>query len=210
MDERYDSGADGQGPDVWPLYVALFLVLLSFFTMLMGSSKIDAAKTSAVVVDRLQPTFRAQPARLRSDDGVFWESFAALDGLGGELTGLLRMARVERPGRGQELRVTFPASELFPANSAELRDESTPLIDRVVAAFGASPPGNRLEVAFSLGRPDEDDASDELALAVRRVDALARALVARGAPPADVVIGIDATPSERASLAFRHVVGLAR
>jgi hypothetical protein len=209
MDERYDSGPDGQSPGVWPLYVALFLVLLSFFTMLTGSSKIDAAKTSAVVVDGLRPTFRAQPARLRSDDGVFWESSATLDGLGGEVAGLLRMARVERPGRGAELRVTFPASELYPAKSAELRDESTRLIDRVVAAFGASPPGNPLKVTFSLGRPGGDDAS-ELAFVVSRVDAFARALVARGAPPADVAIGIDAHPSERASLAFRQVVGPAR
>jgi hypothetical protein len=204
MDERYEGGANGQSHGIWPLYVGLFLILLSFFIMLAGLSKNDAAETLAVA-DSPRLTFRPQPAWPHSDDGVFSES-AALDGLGGELAGLLRMPLVERPGRGQELRLTFPASELFPAKSAELRDESTPLIDRVVAAFGASPPGNRLEVAFSLGRSDGDDASDQLALAVRRDAAFAHALVARGAPPGAVTIGIDANPSGRASLAFRYVV----
>jgi hypothetical protein len=176
----------------------------SFFFMLAGTSKNNAAKTSAVV-DSLRLPFRPQSAWSRSDDVVYSQSAAALDGLGSELAGLLRMARIERPGRGEELRVTLPASELFAENSAELRDESTPLIDRVVAAFGALAPGSRLEVAFSLGRPDRDDASDELALAIRRDGAFAHALVARGAPPSAVAIGIDASASGRASLAFRYV-----
>jgi hypothetical protein len=204
MDERYDGGASGQGHGIWPLYVGLFLILLSFFIMLAGTSKNNAVKTSAVV-DSLRLTFRPQSAWSRSDDDVYSQSAVALDGLGGELVGLLRLARIERPGRGDELRVTFPASELFAENSAELRDESTPLIDRVVAAFGALPPGSRFEVAFSLGRQDGDDASDELALAIRRDGAFAHALVARGAPPNAVAIGIDASASGRASLAFRYV-----
>jgi hypothetical protein len=204
MDDRYEGGAGGQEQGIWPLYVGLFLVLLSFFIMLAGLSKDDAGRTSAVV-ESPRPTFRPQPAGRQSDEPVYSESDTALDRLGGELAGLLRIPLVERLGRGQELRVTFPASELFPANSAELRDESTPLIDRVVAAFGASPPGNRLEVAFSLGRPDGGDASNELALAVRRNGAFADAVVARGAPPGAVAIGIDANASGRASLAFRYV-----
>lgn len=205
MDNGQDGGASGQDHGIWPLYVGLFLVLLSFFIMLAGLSDDNAAKSSAVV-DSPRTMFRPQPAEPPADEDMYSQSGGALDGLDHELTEMLRMARIERPGRGQELRVTFPASELFPANSAELREESTPLIDRVVAAFGASVYGDRLEVAFSLGRPDGDDAGDELALAVRRDAAFARALVARGAPPGAVAIGIDANPSGRASLAFRYVM----
>jgi flagellar motor protein MotB len=118
MDDRYEGGAGGQEQGIWPLYVGLFLVLLSFFIMLAGLSKDDAGRTSAVV-ESPRPTFRPQPAGRQSDEPVYSESDTALDRLGGELAGLLRMPLVERLGRGQELRVTFPASALFPANSAD-------------------------------------------------------------------------------------------
>ena len=106
------------------------------------------------------------------------------------------------------MRVTLPASELFPPDSAKVRETCLPFIDRVVAALGAPPSGVRLEVAFLLGAWPAGDTSrgeggDELALAVRRGGAFARALVSHGAPPAAVAIGIDPGEPGRALLAVR-------
>jgi outer membrane protein OmpA-like peptidoglycan-associated protein len=207
MDEWRGDDGPGQSTGVWPLYVGLLLVLLTFFIMLVGLSKPDSAKTSAVV-DSLQTTFGTQPGMMRDEEGLFAPGRSALAELGGDLAGLLRVARVHLAAGGEELRVTLPASELFPPDSAEVRETSMPLIDRVVAALGAPPNGVRLELAFLLGVQQAGGASrgeggGELALSIRRGGAFARALVSRGAPPAAVAIGIDAGLPGRALLAFR-------
>jgi flagellar motor protein MotB len=207
MDERRGGDGPGQGTGIWPLYVGLLLVLLTFFIMLVGLSKPDAGKTSAVV-DSLQATFGTQPGIMRDEEGLFAPGRSALAELGGDLAGLLRVARVQRAAGGEELRVTLPASEVFPPDSAEVRETSMPLIDRVVAALGAPPNGVRLEVAFLLGARQAGGASrreggDELTLSIRRGGAFARTLVARGAPPAAIAIGLDPGHPGQALLAFR-------
>ena len=201
-------GGDGasRGTGVWPLYVGLFLVLLTFFIMLVSTSRPDSGRTSAVV-DSLQATFATRPGSSPDDEGLFAPGASALAELGGDLVGLLRVGNVRRAAGGQELRVTVPASELFSAETAELRESCLPFIDRVVATLAAPPSGVRLELAFVLGaRPaaaSRRKAGDELALAVRRGGAFARALVARGAPPAAVAIGLDPDHPGQALLAFR-------
>ena len=202
-------GGDGasRGTGVWPLYVGLFVVLLAFFIMLVSTSRPDSGKTSAVV-DSLQTTFATRAGSTQDDEGLFAPGASALTELGGDLAGLLRVAHVRRAAGGQELRVTVPASELFSAETAEVRETCLPFIDRVVATLAAPPSGVRLELAFSLGARPATAASgrkagDELALAVRRGGAFARALVARGAPPAVVAIGLDPGHPGQALLAFR-------
>lgn len=202
MEDWYDS-ADGPGNGIWPLYVGLFLVLLSFFIMLVASSRTEMAKAPAVgQTPRVRP--EAQSGRSRPEEDRPTPTATALGELGGDLAGLLRLARGEQAGRGEELRVTLPVSELFASNSAELREETTPFIDRIVAALGAPPPGSRLDLSFSLNRPKGEPQGDEFALAIRRDAAFARTLVARGAPPAAIAIGIAPGESGLALLAFRY------
>ena len=205
---EWRGGSEGsRSTGVWSLYVGLFLVLLTFFIMLVSTSRPDTGKTSAVV-DSLQATFAARQGSSRDDEGLFAPGASALAELGGDLAGVLRVANVRRAAGGQELRVTVPASELFSAETAEVRETCLPFIDRVVATLAAPPSGVRLELAFSLGARPATAASgrkagDELALAVRRGGAFARALVARGAPPAAVAIGLDPDHPGQALLAFR-------
>lgn len=202
---RFDNGEGcGQGHGIWPLYVGLFLVLLSFFIMLVGLSETQSARASAVA-QGLRLLFPAQPGRMERDKDLTTPGAAALAKLGRDLEGLYRLIEVEQDGRGEELRVTLPASELFLPDRPDLRGDSTRLLDRVVAACGAAPPCSRLEVAFSLGRPERDQQGGALALAVRRDGAFARALVARGASPDAVSVGIDHNQPERASIVFRYL-----
>lgn len=202
---RFDNGEGcGQGHGIWPLYVGLFLVLLSFFIMLVGLSETQSAKASAVA-EGSRSSFRAQPGRVERDKDLAMPGAAALAKLGRDLGGLHRLIEVEQAGSGEELRVTLPASELFLPQGVDLQGDSTRLLDRVVAACGAAPPGSRLEVAFSLGRPEGDEQGGALSLAVRRNGAFARALVARGASPDAVSVGIDQNQPELASLVFRYL-----
>ena len=200
MEDRYDS-ADGQGQGIWPLYVGLFIVLFSFFVMLVGSSSTDIA-TASSVGESPRMVSKAENNRPRRGEGPF----TPLVELGGDLAGLLRLVRGERAEREEELLVTLPVSELFAPDGAELRSESTPFIDRVAAALSAPPPASRLEVRFSLDRPDAEQ-RDELALALRRDGAFARALVARGAQPSAIAIGLAPDQSGLALLAFRYRAG---
>ena len=62
---------------VWPLYVGLFLVLLTFFIMLVSTSRPDSGKISAVV-DSLQGTFAARPGSSPDDEGLFAPGASAL------------------------------------------------------------------------------------------------------------------------------------
>ena len=200
MEDRYDS-ADGQGQGIWSLYVGLFIVLLSFFIMLVGSSRTDIAITSGVG-ESPRMISKAETSRPRRQE----DAFTPLGDLGGELAGLLRSVGGARAERDEELLVALPVSELFAPDGAELRSESTPFIDRVAAVLGAPPPASRLEVRFSLDRPDAEQ-REELALALRRDEAFARALVARGAPPSAIAIGVAPDQSGLALLAFRYRAG---
>jgi hypothetical protein len=60
MDEWRGGDGAGRGTGVWPLYVGLFLALLTFFIMLVGLAEPDSAKTSAVDDDP-PATFDGQP-----------------------------------------------------------------------------------------------------------------------------------------------------
>lgn len=200
MEDRYDN-ADGQGPGIWSLYVGLFIVLLSFFIMLVGSSRNDIAIASGVgesprIISKAETS---RPPRAENP-------FTPLGELGGELAGLLRSVGGARAECEDELLVTLPVSELFAPDGAELRGESTPLVDRVAAALSAPAPASRFEVRFSLDRPGAEQ-REELALALRRDEAFARALVSRGAPPSAIAIGLAPGQSGLALLTFRYSAG---
>ena len=208
--EENDGATSGDG--IWPLYVGLFLALLTFFIVLVSISQPDQLRSEAVV-GSLKTTFGSGP---RSDDGLFAAGASALAELGGDLNGLVRIERIEGASRGDQLQLILSASELFTADGAVLREPSKVLIDRVVAAFGAMPAGLRLNMAFTLGiapgpgsmassveSAGGDQDGDFREIGIGRCGILARTLVNRGAPPAAIAVGIDQGPRGRAMLSFR-------
>lgn len=190
---------------VWPLYVGLFLALLAFFIVLVSRAPLDPARTTAVLHGVQQTFAPAHPAP--QDAPLFAAGRSALAELGGDLAGLIRIARVEHSRRGDETRVRLTSDSLFIDATTALRPELAPLLDRIVAALGSPPAGLRLVTAFTLGRPAAGEATDGdgggLPLAVARCAAVARALVARGAAPGAISTGVDAGPPEGATFAFR-------
>ena len=104
------------------------------------------------------------------------------------------------------MRVRLAIAELFADNTTTMRPESASLLDRTVAALGSPPPGLRLQVWFALGRqepPVGAAVGGGIALAIARCGAVARELIARGAPPGAIAIAVDSGPPDRATFAFR-------
>ncbi|MFO1113126.1 MAG: hypothetical protein U1E38_03430 [Rhodospirillales bacterium] len=190
------AGGAVTGCGVWPLYVGLFLALLKFFIVLVARAPLDSARTSAVL-HGVQRTFASTPPPL--GEALFVAGRSALAELGGDLAGIIRIAR--------EMRVRLDTLGLFTDGTAALRPEIAPMLDRIVAALGYPPQGLRLETAFTIGRPapaqaaGSDGGGDSLAVA--RCAAVARALVARGAVPAAIATGVGSGPPEGAAFAFR-------
>lgn len=191
---------------VWPLYVGLFLALLTFFIALVSLSPPDAARTTAVI-DSVQRRFAA--AAPESDiDALFPAGKSALAELGGDLAGVARIDSVEHSRRGEELRVQLAVVELFADEETIIRPEMASLLDRIVAAMSSPPAGLRLQVSLVLGRPqrtgaDKDDAA--LSRAIARCGVFARDLIARGAPAGLLAVAIGAGPPNRATFMFRFM-----
>lgn len=199
------AGGAVTGCGVWPLYVGLFLALLTFFIVLVGRTPLDSSRASAVL-HGVQRTFASTPP-LPPGAALFVAGRSALAELGGDLAGIIRIARVEHSRGGDEMRVRLDISGVFIDGAAALRPEIAPMLDRIVAALGSPPQGLRLEAAFTLGRPTPAQAAGSdggsVSLAVARCAAVARALVARGAVPATIATGVGAGPPEGAAFAFR-------
>lgn len=190
---------------VWPLYVGLFLALLTFFIALVSLSPPDAGRAAAVL-DSVQRRFAAAAPGSETDI-LFPAGKSALAELGGDLAGIVRIDSVEHSRRGDELRVQLAVAEVFADDTAALRSQMSGLLDRIVAALGSPPAGLRLQVSFALGRPqpigaaDKDDAA--VSRAIARCGIIARDLIARGAPPGLLSIAIGSGPADRASFLFR-------
>ncbi|HYN37786.1 MAG TPA: hypothetical protein VES39_00875 [Rhodospirillales bacterium] len=212
-----DSGAPGPG-NVWPVFAALYLAIFAFFIMLVGTSRPDVRRTAALV-DSVRDAFSGA-ADAETDGALFVAGRSALAELAGDVQGLLRVARIERRRRGEELRLTLPMTALFAADAVAPTPAAAPLIDRIAAALGSPPGGLRLTMALTLpagppldpqaaGLPAADAAIPDaiaeppLPPPLRRAAALAATLVSRGAPPSAIAVGVGAELEDRVRIDFR-------
>jgi hypothetical protein len=192
---------------VWTAFVGLYLVLFAMFILLVSMSKPDLPKTAAVV-ESVRTRFASGTEHLEQGDGLFVAGTAALAELGGDLAGQIRVAQVTPSARGDRLFVVVPLSGLYAADSAELGESAAALIDRIIAAFVAPPPGLALDLTFTLFVPADAattaNRDQDLALATRRAGVFARTLVARGAPGAAIAVGVGPGTPDRAVVAFSY------
>lgn len=210
------SGAGLGGPNV-ALFLSLFLLLLAFFIVLTALSQQEDAKAQAVMRS-LERTF-SSAAVIRSETGplegvytgsrgsVLGETRSFIDEAGAILESEIPAVRIERPLPGRLMQARVRTAALFADDGATLRRSRDALIDRLVAALAAAPPGVAFEVEFLIGT-DYDSTNNPPSgqtLSMARAGAFARAMIARGAPPASLAVGLEPGDTDWVRLVFRVV-----
>lgn len=191
-----------KSPDIVPIFLGLFLLVLAFFIMLVSISTFEKVKSTAVM-DSLSSTFTSvlpptsNPTDFNSKDGDILAGQAFQEEITAIFSTAVQVERIEvvQPGRLMHLR--FRASEIFQDQKTELREDQTPLLDRIVAALSNRPPGLRQDMEIVSGTRVIGDSGLPVAqnIQMARMGELARALTSRGAPPDSITVGIkDADP----------------
>lgn len=179
------------------LLLSLFLLLLVFFIVLNAQSVQTVQKVKAVAasLEKTFPSFVIDP-RLR-DGGETVASRAGtvfavqrLDSVGTLFATAVSVAKVETVSPGRLLEVRLPADDLFLPGTATLRPDRQGLLDRVVDALRESRQGERMELDALLGIGPTGTPSQPPG-PVARGGALARALIADGAPSQNVTVGVE-------------------
>lgn len=179
------------------LLLSLFLLLLVFFIVLNAHSVQTVQKVKAVAasLERTFPSFVIDP-RLRdgtepvaSRAGTVF-AVQRLDGFGTLFATEIAVAKVEVVAPGQLLEVRLPADDLFVPGTMMLRPDRQGLIDRIADALRQSLQGERVELDALLGI-GPTAAPSQAPGPVARAGALARALIANGAPARNVTVGIE-------------------
>lgn len=179
------------------LLLSLFLLLLVFFIVLNAQSVQTTHRVRTVLgsLERSFQTFFIDPRLRERTDPVASRAgtvFAVqrLEGVGNLFATAVAVAKVEAVTPGRLLEVRLPADELFVPGTADLRPDRQGLIDRVAASLLESRPGERIELDALLAIGTTSAPSQPPGPVVR-AGALARALVADGAPAGSVSVGIE-------------------
>lgn len=191
------GGTPGRG-SLWTVFAGLQLFLFVFFVYLAGTTHPDATRTE-LALSSVRDAF-APHRTLPGVEGPFEAGASVLAELGGDLAARIRLARVQGSSRGGDVTLVLPSAELFPPRQQQPRDMAIPLLDRTVAALSAPPTGQRLLLTVTLNG-DEDDAENQLAIG--RAAALAATLLARGAPPDVLAVGLGPVERGFIRLSFR-------
>lgn len=200
------------------LFLALYLLLLAFFIMLNALSSLESRRADAVM-DSLSETFsRAGGVRgpasgaLPLDDlaglGRAAETFIAV--VSDLFQAVMPAARIVQVTPGRDVELLVRAEALFEPDAADLRPSRLAMLDSIVAALAVAPPGLRFEMEAILQTGPAQAATPPLptaadTLAVRRAGTVGRTMMARGATPGSVVVGLGPGDPDWMRLAFRAV-----
>lgn len=211
MDEhdQHPIISGGRAPDVVPLFLALFLLVLAFFIILVTISTPEKIK-STEVMDSLTSTFRTvlppttDPTDFNAKDGDVLAGEQFQERITGIFATYVQVARVEIVQPGRLMRIELPTAAVFAEGTAELRPGTVPLLDRIVASLSARPPGLRFDMELVIG--SEPTADGDLpvgqTLQTARAGAFARTLESRGVPPDSLAVGIMAGDPRRLTIWF--------
>ncbi len=188
---------EDSGGSTIALFLGLYLLVLSFFILLVTISTREELKTRAVM-DSLTSTFTTilppstDLTTFSAKEGEvvigqwFQEQITKI------FTTAMRVIKVEIVQPGRVMRVVMPADALFLTGGTEIRPARFPLLDRLVATLSARPPGVRYDMEFVIGSaytPD-NDLPIRQTLEMARAGSFARAMLARGVPPDSISTGL--------------------
>jgi hypothetical protein len=181
---------EGSGGSTLSVFLGLYLLVLSFFILLVTISTREELKSRAVM-DSLTSTFRTilppstDLTAFSAKEGTVLVGQRFQEQITKIFTTSMRVIKVEIVQPGRVMRVVMPADALFLTGGTEIRPARFPLLDRLVATLSARPPGVRYDMEFVIGSaytPDNDLPLRQT-LEMARVGSFARAMLARGVPP---------------------------
>lgn len=202
------------GPKSITLFLSLYLLVLAFFILLVSISSREDVKSKALM-ESLTSTFSSVlPPRmdLTAFNATTGE-FLAADEFQRQVTGLFStvvgVIKVEAIQPGRLMRIELDGDSLFELDQAIIREGQSAFMDRLVAALSSNPPGLRFELEFVVPTPwtDQRTMSADQSLPIQRAGAFARDMLARGAPPGAVSIGMKGSDAKTLEIWF-HIRAL--
>lgn len=188
--EEPKSAEATSNPSVLPLYMGLFLTLLAFFILFVGTSRRDHPRPQAVATG----VSSAEP-RTNADDDVNMRALSAVAAAFGRL-GATMPATYTAGG----LDVDVPARSLFPDHTASIRPAAMAAIDRAATALAAPRRDSRFALQVTIGFGNRHGGA---AAAVARAAGVATALLQRGAPPEAFATGTAPLTNDAIRFRFR-------
>ena len=90
------------------------------------------------------------------------------------------------------MRVVMPTARFFDTNSATVKDENLPLVDRIISSISARPSGYRFDMEFVIGKETNGSGLSPISqtLQMARAGAFARSMLSRGIPGDSISIGM--------------------
>jgi len=193
-----------KAPDIVPIFLGLFLLVLAFFIMLVSISTFEKVKSNAVM-DSLSSTFTTvlppttDLTEFNAKDGDILAGEAFQEQITTIFSTAIQVEKIEVVQPGKLMRLHIPTPVLFKDDEITLRSDQLSLMDHVVAALSNRPPGLRQDLEIIIGTDVREQIflPDIQSIETKRVGELARTLVGRGAPPDSVSVGIkDGSPNE--------------
>jgi hypothetical protein len=184
------------------VYLGVFMLLLAFFILLNAISHFHDQKVGAVLrsVDKAfsMPHLLSGDQGEKAHDQAMGDALQAIASLGDQVRSEVSLAKVDTSADGLTLSVTMPADSLFGLNGA-VRADRVALLDRITAALLPRRAGVQVSGDVLMGIKGQTDTAPF----VTRAGAVARALVANGAPAAAFSIGLEPTdPAGQVRLVF--------
>lgn len=176
------------------LFLGLFLLVLTFFILLVSISTVHVEKSNAVMSSlnsAFQITAVNDPEQAQMENEVT-QSVQLQDAVADIFATSLGIAKIEILQRGRLMRVQMQARAVFEDDSTEVRESMGQLFDRVIAAAKDRPQNLHFEIEAVMSLPAGERGAMPVAetLGMRRAGAFARALIDRGLPPGILAAGL--------------------
>lgn len=196
-------------PDIVPVFLGLFLLVLAFFIMLVSISTFEEVKSSRVM-DSLTSTFTtvlpptSDPVDFNAKDGDILAGEAFQEQITSIFSTAIQVENIEVVQPGRLMRLQMRVNVLYLDGQTAVREDQYPLLDRIVAVLSNRPPGLRQDMEVIIGSRVTEGVSLPVGqtLEMSRVGELARLMVSRGAPPDAVSVGLKPGDPNEISIWF--------
>jgi len=195
--EEFHDPTEGHGGGSIALFLALYLLVLAFFILLVSISTIEDVKSKAAM-DSLSSSFTTilppsiNLTAIDSSEGEVLAGQRFQEEITNMFSTTIQVTQVEVIQPGRLMRVQLNSDVLFDIGKTDIRPSNQPLLDRIVATLSGREPGTRYDMEFVISSPYTTAKNLPIGetLEMARAGAFAREMLARGAPPDSVSVGL--------------------